>query len=271
MALMFYCDTSGEHDDQRKLVVAAGYLANLGQWSRWRCEWDRVLREFNVDLFHATDLNSGRKGFAGWSDGKRAKFWRRITAITETNLSHGYAFGIRYDEEYRARLEPVLQSVDTLHGKFKVKMMAVVSLLAKVALHPRPASEKIGVVFERERGTGEMIEWLNNRKRRGEVWLQSAFADFEAMPKSGALELQSADLLAYESLHSGCELLSPSGRQPRSSLERLGRRNRITIGIAKPDGLKYVAQWLADFMSESSGAWHRKDVYPLRLPQDYVD
>lgn len=270
LMLTFYGDTSGQEGDERRLVVTGGYLGHEKQWERWESEWSRTLREFGVSTFHATDFNTSHGEFKGWDAPKKIAFSRLITAITEARLEHGYAYGVRCDDEYQAAMAPVLQEFENLHDKFTAKMFSIIVLLAKVAIHPRPAGEKIAVVFEQEAGTGEAIEWLNYRRSKREVWLVSAFTGFATMSKKEGVWLQSADLLAHEAWRAGCEYLDPVGRPERKSLARLGMRDRLHVGTAKPDGLRIGAAKLAEFLKDAPGGWHSRSVYPLehRLPPE---
>ncbi|HEX6973650.1 MAG TPA: hypothetical protein VF147_04575 [Vicinamibacterales bacterium] len=62
-----YFDAAGDNSAEHAITVG-GYLAPCRSWSRFRRDWQRVLDQHGIAVFHMTDFMAGRPPFGKWRD-----------------------------------------------------------------------------------------------------------------------------------------------------------------------------------------------------------
>jgi hypothetical protein len=66
--LWVYFDESGEHDANGHLtkLTLGGSIASSEVWDIVSVKWERVLKDFAIDMFHMADFEANRGEFKGW-------------------------------------------------------------------------------------------------------------------------------------------------------------------------------------------------------------
>ena len=57
-----YIDESGIHEGA-EVCLLAGYFGGRGQWRKFEKSWQRVLRDFGLDAFHAKEIVKRRDSY----------------------------------------------------------------------------------------------------------------------------------------------------------------------------------------------------------------
>jgi len=103
MFLEAFLDDSNSHKGAQ-VVVFGGAVAPKSSWNSIIPQWKAVLKKFNVEYFHASELNN-LKGdlYGGWDEEKRYQFLRKLTNVlkSEKRRLNIFYIGVRkslYDE-----------------------------------------------------------------------------------------------------------------------------------------------------------------------------
>jgi hypothetical protein len=64
-AYVAYFDASG-HADRQKVMTVAGFVSTVKKWARFDLEWNAVLKNESIDIFHMTGFASSQGKFTGW-------------------------------------------------------------------------------------------------------------------------------------------------------------------------------------------------------------
>src|SRR5687767_1738130 len=169
--IRFYGDTSRR--DGHRILVAAGYFNLAKKWEKFEPPWQCALNDAGVDYFHATDFFACRREFKGWvqNSPKQNEFSERFAKIANRRAGLGLALGVDV-EAFERVLAPEIRSVKTPHGRFTPLMFVTTKLLATFAKLIWKGREPIAVVFEREDGMGEVIDYFNFLKKRRDSWTE---------------------------------------------------------------------------------------------------
>jgi len=207
--LIAYVDESGTHD-AKGLAQGAdtagvfGYIASPEEWEVVAEEWTRILVEFGVKCFHASEFADRKNGpnnpawpYRGWDDATRDSFIRKLITIARdgTYFSVGGIVVVRaYDEniseEHKKDMEHPYQFCFQL---FLDQLLYAVNNHLEPPLCP---TDKVDFHFDRQsemedraRRTFSTIKCIRDPQcRLGSI----SFDD-----KSDFIPLQTADLLAY--------------------------------------------------------------------------
>jgi hypothetical protein len=211
-----YFDESGTHAASPVLVVA-GYLSPVEQWSHFEREWRELLDEFRVaNPFHMTDFENRWRQFQGWDDSARHRCIDRITGILGRRTWFRTAFAVNV-----ADYQDVVGGADVSPYGFCVwEWMKE----AERWLDRYGYTAPIDYVFERGSGRGAEIEnnfqWMLSRRKdlRKRYRINSyTFAD-----KRDMLPLQAVDVFAYEAWKHLMNVILPEvKRASRKSLQLL--------------------------------------------------
>src|SRR6266536_5960482 len=66
--LWVYFDESGEHgaNGRLKKLTLGGSIAQSETWDIVSDKWAKVLRDFDIEMFHMADFEANRQEFTGW-------------------------------------------------------------------------------------------------------------------------------------------------------------------------------------------------------------
>jgi hypothetical protein len=94
-----FFDASG-HPDQHRVLMVAGYAANIKQWKAFEEQWNAILLKHGVKSFHMTDFASSGGEFAGWKgkSQKRKDFTDELSQCIEHNVSRAFRASLIVDD-----------------------------------------------------------------------------------------------------------------------------------------------------------------------------
>jgi hypothetical protein len=99
LVLEAYFDESGSSLDQRPILVLGGYIAPTEQWLSFSGKWDRVLNNYNLTHFHATELpNKHSKLFRHLSKENRKALVEELVSVISQHVDMGVAIVMSPDD-----------------------------------------------------------------------------------------------------------------------------------------------------------------------------
>lgn len=209
-----YFDESGK--DNSRILTLAGYIATKEQWDEFAREWSAVLKDEGVKIFHMKDFENGYGEFKeedGWTRERKIAVQKKLIGIINRRTNIGIFSSVDlpdYEECMRGWRREYYGTPYT----FLVKnCLSQVSLWA---MHFR-RREPIAYVIEHGAGYNHEINeafraaFANDIKRE---MMRLGSLTFET--KQRAIQLQAADMLAYEAWKDVCNSgLAPDKRRKR--------------------------------------------------------
>lgn len=102
LMLYAYFDESGHYrDPNEKVVSIGGCLSTLEKWEIFEKEWDELLVTFRIECFHATDFNSNQKEFEDkevWNEYRRRQFMQSALHIMDQTIDRYIGAAMPIDE-----------------------------------------------------------------------------------------------------------------------------------------------------------------------------
>jgi hypothetical protein len=233
-----YIDESGTHATAPFAVVGTA----LAETSVWDCiipNWQRVLAEFGVTRFHASEVNGCYGEYAGWSDERKDSFVRQLIDIIS---KHRVIFGTYSVETamYHQEAHDLKASEISVYDYLlcHVVIAAGIFCLSK-NLHreendePHEISIFVGAGCDLSTTLFSILSKLAARGIYDPPVRRVAFENEQIVP------LQVADLISYD-VYKHC-ILNPHDIEniKRKSLKRLDEENSMTGKIITRDWLRY--------------------------------
>jgi hypothetical protein len=197
-------------------------LSTFGQWKKFKRKWEPELRIAGVDWFHMSAYESRLSEYRDWPDAKRIGVLKRLHRIIKDHTMHGVTVSVNC-AAYDKIMTPEWKAIygKTYYG-FDVRM--IMKYLAEWADEeniPGP----IHYVFAELRGQGNELDKIfryllkepNTKKwfRLTGMWSKGLMRD--------VVQLQAADIIAYELNKRTVNEIGINPRFVRSSLNNLGR------------------------------------------------
>lgn len=87
MALRAYFDDSGHYtkNDETACIVG-GFIARVEEWDFLESDWLKVVREYKVEEFHASALQSFAYCYKDWDENKRRVFFQDLVGVLKKHL-----------------------------------------------------------------------------------------------------------------------------------------------------------------------------------------
>jgi len=221
-----YFDESGTHD-KSKAVVVAGYIATVDQWAEFEREWWDMLKAENISMFHRTDLECFLNEFSeqnGWNPTRRERMVKRAQGIIKRRVNAGVSSGVikrTYDE--------IITGEARQHYGRHYYTFAVSDCLKQVAewVKDYRRAELIQYVFEcGAEGQAEVNEAFREIYEDTDLRERYHLEGWSFADKRNVVQLQAADLLAYESFkHMDNRIVGGVKRDMRKSLYDLLRQS----------------------------------------------
>jgi len=188
-----YFDESGTHKGS-PIMVVGGAMARHSSWVAICAKWESVLKKYNIQYFHATDVNNRRRQFKEWDDKRSVAFYTKLLKILqeETLLTIGIAIELSTYEKVLSEFRGMTIS------PYQFCLKGCAYTVSSIATHKK-YMQPVSVVFEKgqKRNPRNLIDinWLcENENDKGKSKINKiSFAD-----KKEATPLQVADLLSYE-------------------------------------------------------------------------
>jgi hypothetical protein len=207
--LAAYFDESGTHDDSDAVTVG-GFVASRERWEAFEAEWKAFLQRESIKRFHRVDLECFQKEFHrdnGWDEERRDRIVSEAQAIIGEHVRIGFVHSViksHYDEVVTD------ESVRWKLGRHYYTFCAQ-ACMRKLANWAAGTShnEAINYFFEDgAKGGGELYQLMSKITKKKEARAAFRYRGLSFVPKwdetidgvlfPGVVQLQSADLLAYE-------------------------------------------------------------------------
>lgn len=193
-----YFDDSGTSSGN-KVAAVGGYLATTYQWDRFILRWKSLLKEYDVNQMHRTDLETWQGEFTiarGWEPTRRNEFVRQAQGIIKryTLVAVGSAV-IKKDFE-EVLPPPIIKFYGGAYGWCAHECVSAVSNWCDRAKQ----KEHIKWVFEKgTEGSGQIEKYfhMSSRNPRVSEMLRIGIDGCSFYAKD-VLPLQAADVVAYE-------------------------------------------------------------------------
>ncbi len=217
LALYSYFDESGHSKDPRVSVLAVGgCVSSVAGWKRLVPDWIDTLSAFSVSALHMKDFAHSKGEFAGWNEDKRRAFLARLVGFMTRDVDAYIGEAVSLPDGWHQRSDELKTRLkDPYYGCLIYCMTTLISYSARsvnfeevnlvLADHPEYsawATEVYHAVKENEDGG----------HRLGSLTFDSP---------TGLVQLQAADLVAYELQHYLSDT-KPKGRtKKRWAMEQL--------------------------------------------------
>lgn len=182
-----YFDESGEHGNGgvlRRLTLGCG-IAPLDSWQALSREWNDLLRDEKVPMWHMSDFEARRGPFSDWSDERRKNALNRLLGIAGRNVSLFWGFSDSHSDiigkgGYRRAYEAnVIKALKELNNQ--LEGLGATPIRVVFAKHKDVSAEWLGRYFD------FFSYWFKDKVQF------AGFGDPTELPP-----LQLADLVAYE-------------------------------------------------------------------------
>jgi hypothetical protein len=226
-----YFDDSGTHS-QSDIAVAACYVAPASQWLKFQRAWSKAAEQEGFRVFHMAEFNARQGDFKGWDDPKRERVIRKLVAIIRRCTTHGIALGLPKSDYDAVMPADLKKKMGNHHYSWCVKLCfgEIEKWRDRCSL-----TAPMAYVFEKgTRGaTGELIDALTKyAKTQADALRRYGLetSGFSFQKKDDAVQLQAADILAWETCHQMRNVVfAASPRTRRKSYSELRRDDHAQV------------------------------------------
>lgn len=224
--------------DQRVLSVGA-YLATADRWDLFQHEWQTLLDQAGVAVFHMTDFEARRPPYDTWDRVKRIGFLRALLATIKARTCLRVSVSVSipdYDE-----LAAHLRQAYGPYGFCAFQCLQYVRRWADDNNLPDP----IAYFFEQSPREGEIVRAMQHLQGHIDLIGAFRFYSYGFVPKT-CQPVQASDILAYETakhVRNWFVLPSAERRRTRLSLETLMESSHYGTYYDRAR----LAVWLTDF------------------------
>lgn len=241
-----YFDDSGTHS-QSDIAIAACYLSTVAEWQTFKRNWEALNEQYRFGIFHMTDFVARAEQFTGWTDAECHSLIVKLISVIRSRTLKGFVAAVvksDYDKiipsEYRHRM-------GFNHYTFAFRQC---SSMINAYREEHGLTEPFDYVFESgTKGSGEIMKIFDEASCHTEV--QSAFGmipgGYSFQPKRKVIQLQSADILAWESYRHMRDSVVPTGAPApakRKSFQELLKGKHVQAGFFNENNLKILVKRL---------------------------
>jgi hypothetical protein len=214
-----YFDDSATPGRNPVVLTMACYMASNAQWGAFRSRWNTLLESEELPHLHMADLtfrNNGRRigHYKNWDDNREKAFQERVHTIIHETREIGMAMSVDLTLYRKIVPTELNQLIGGPYG------FCVFNCLLKLDDYAKQNNwtEPIVPFFESKSGYGHEITTLQ-KQIRNETTLVTYFKSFPPRrwrftDKKNDPQLQTADVLAYESNHFWHSMLFSQGSRP---------------------------------------------------------
>jgi hypothetical protein len=215
MMIHAFFDESGT-DTGSSVVCVAGYVFETEQVVRFNVEWQEVLDQFGLKFFHMVDCAHGTGEFAGRGKKERIEIEARCIGIIKRRALFGLVASVA-ESDYME----IAAGRHGLGGAYVICLQwCITGVAAWVEKHEIQGS--IAYFFEAGHALQSIANAaMNDLSMRPVIKEASLYNSHTFIPKSGALALQAADLLAWQWHRDWVNRFGPKRRARRLDLESL--------------------------------------------------
>lgn len=257
MALVrLYGDIGGGSRDE--VMIAGCYIGSRMEWNRFDRDWRAALNEARADHFHATEW-AGRHPPYAWlrnDDAKYAELSDRFASLPRAHNLYGFAYGIAA-KVWHETIQPEMKKIRNKKRPYSARAFCYEGLFTNIAnwidsspVRLLPTNERIGIVLEVEHGIGDIVDYFNYAKKRGEPWTRH-FQNVTPGEKKELRELQAADMIAYEARREIIDLTANPNAPTRPMWKRMLEGERAAVIMMRADDAKASVDKVREFLREA--------------------
>jgi hypothetical protein len=196
-----YLDESGTHAGSPALTVA-GYLSVAERWGVFSAQWQTMLDDFGIKMFHMTSLANHAPPFDTWGESRRRELFATAVSIINPNVLASFAFTVPmflYDDD-SVFPEFAKAFVSDAYG------LMTFGLVMEVAEYVKKLAQEIGdpdpwvayIMESGANGTGKVQKMFMRHQRDPDSRVDLRLLSLSFENKRQFLPLQAADIVAYE-------------------------------------------------------------------------
>jgi hypothetical protein len=191
-----YFDESGTHSGSR-LMTLAGYWFDSVQAARFAHGWQKDLNELGLSHAHMTDCALGFGEYAGMSLANRVKSEMLLIEHIKRRTKFGFSLTIN-----PSRYEQAMEGVWGAPSCYSLLLTLCVNQVSSLA-RAKNYKGRLAYVFESgHRHAREAQKYMNLIPTLGQEAMDYyRYAGHSFVDKRGALPLQAADMLAWQTRH----------------------------------------------------------------------
>jgi hypothetical protein len=255
LILTSYFDESGTHDGSPVTVMAA-ILGNVGHWSKFQRELDRLKKQYGFRVFHTTEFKRKSGEFAGWSNEKCMSLISELSQLTADGLMHGTVFVLEnaaYEEEYKGQKNPKKLRLDSRYGLcFRCCLRTMVlEIIRRLSHHKKFPETRLNIVMESGHRNAGDAERIFAEEKRGLGSAGSLLAGITFADKAECDPLMVADFLAHSAFMRGGD---PPQQLPQKQIEEMREKTGLTYVFFEPGGLAQTKDAMLKGL-EAKQAW----------------
>lgn len=235
----FYGDASGNSD----AVTVGGYVSTLEKWEIFKRLWNAELGKEQVDFFRRSQMEPPFHGaFAdlGWTVRHQIPVLHRLHRIIKNTTMKGAAKSVRMRAFSQLMPRKVKQKYGGAYG------WCLLLNLVDIGLWARSRGDWVSYIFEAgDKGRHEIEKCIGQMYDDPVTRETFRIANWSFVPKVGplaAVQLQSADFIAFEAYKAIENYLTGSERKPRKSMLDLIRPKVDYFNLWTDEAL---SRWLA--------------------------
>ena len=234
-----YFDAAGDNN-ARHAITVGGYLAPARSWSRFRRDWQRVLDESEISIFHMTDFMAGRGPFEKWRGrlDAQATLLGRLAGVIERHVHFSPATTVLLDDwravnrDYRLK---ECKATPYCLAAFKVIDKSIQWIKRE---HPHDSLDRF-VFEEGDTGFGDLRAWMDWVR---EVAPSGSLDAIYPVSRSKALQpLQAADFAAWEQRYAAVKRVQALELDYRPSMASL-LKVKHQWGVTSRDNIVEISE-----------------------------
>jgi hypothetical protein len=231
-----FFDESGCHA-AAKILTVGGWVATLSEWEKFERQWRLALKREGVSEFHFTDFDNNRGEYRGWSKERKEGFIKRIFKVLDSRDLKGFS-GAIHIPDFKEVTQGSGTQLEEKPSPYLICQQYCIEMISKTI------NQKVYYVFDQqlELDHPAVVNFYQTKNRFPEWGEKMAGISFQS--KSDFVELQAADLLAYETAKSTHNRFFDPTRPVRKSMLALVRkRNRLVGGYIDKDCSRTILDW----------------------------
>lgn len=134
MVMTAFFDESGTHGRGSPATVFGGFAANEAQWAQFEASLKDLMKQFDVNHFHAKDFRQRRGDFSGMPLEQYSRFNSSFLQLIDNNLARGFVVVLsstHYREIYRPRFFKKNSRPDSEYGLcFRATLLRALMFMA---------------------------------------------------------------------------------------------------------------------------------------------
>lgn len=241
--LTCYLDEAGGRQDG--FTVVCGWLSSVALWEQFEIDWKLFLISYKVPYFHMKEFAQSTGPFKKWKDAKliRETFVRDALSIIRDRVQRWVLCYVHHRLFEMADARCML--TETLSSPYAVAGRACVAQVDLWSRKEANTSRDIKYVFE-DGGPdkGGLMTAMDIPYRLPNPSFEPSrdMSDKRGVLRKGVVQIQAADLLAYELRKHRQEFALRSGRKPRESFRGMLKVQGITMASFTEQNARQLCQ-----------------------------